>query len=136
MAKQPKSGPVTVTRPSAPATQAPAAPMAQVAAVLAPAAPATQAPAAPAAPAHVALRGGQAVALVRLAPGAVYRTKAPHNVAWWASITQACATGPAPVATLCGALPAGAGVPTHFVGYCLRRGYLVAGAAPAQPAVA
>lgn len=98
--------------------QAPAAP------VQAPAAP-VQAPVqAPAAPA-VALRGGPAVAQVQVKAGAVYRTKAPHNVAWWQAITVAATAQPAAVATLT-AHPAqgGAGVPAHFVGYCLRRGYL------------
>lgn len=75
---------------------------------------------------HVALRGGAAVAQVALVPSAVYRTKAPHNLAWWATITQATKAGPAPVATLCAPLPTGLGVPTHFVGYCIRRGYLAA----------
>jgi hypothetical protein len=75
----------------------------------------------------VALRGGAAVARVAIKEGAVYRTKAPHNVAWWATLQSACATAPAPVADLC-KQPAqgGHGVPAHFVGYCLRRGYLVA----------
>lgn len=86
----------------------------------------------PAAPAPVAkaptvaLRGGQAVALVSLRAGATYKTKAPHNQQWWASITQACGEGKAaPVADLVKPAPAGPGVPAHFVGYCLRRGYLV-----------
>ncbi len=86
---------------------------------------ATQPAAAPAP--VVALRGGPAVATVALKPGAVYRTKAPHNVAWWQAVTAACAAGPAAVAQLT-AQPeqGGSGVPAHFVGYCLRRGYLVA----------
>ncbi len=94
---------------------------------VAPAAPVVQ-PAAPA-PAAVALRGGIAVASVAIRAGAVYRTKAVHNQAWWASIVSACAAGPAPVAALVAVAPAGPGVPTHFVGYCLRRGYLVDGGA-------
>lgn len=77
------------------------------------------------APPTVALRGGPAVATVAIAPGTVYRTKAPHNVAWWAAITKACASGPAPVTTLLAQAPAGAAVPSHFVTYCMRRGYLV-----------
>lgn len=91
-----------------------------------PQAPATQAPATQAPAPHVALRGGAAVALVQVAPGAVYRTKAPHNVAWWATITANATQAPAPVATLCAQAPQGHAVPTHFVGYCLRRGYLQA----------
>ena len=79
-----------------------------------------------AAPAVVALRGGAAVTKVQLVAGAVYRTKAPHNVRWWQAVQAAVASGPAPVAALVAAAPAGSGVPTHFVGYCLRRGYLQA----------
>jgi hypothetical protein len=71
----------------------------------------------------VALRGGLAVAAV-LATGKPYRTAAAHNRAWWASVQAATAAGPAPVATLCAQAPAGPAVPAHFIGYCLRRGYL------------
>lgn len=82
------------------------------------------APAAPAAPAKaVALRGGQAVATVQVVAGAVYRTKAPHNVAWWATLTGLATAQPVAVATV---VAAPHSVPTHFVGYCLRRGYLQA----------
>jgi hypothetical protein len=97
-------------------------------------APVTAPVAAPVAAPTVALRGGAAVALVQVVPGTVYRTKAPHNVAWWATITGQATAAPAAVATLCAAPHS---VPTHFVGYCLRRGYLVAApAAPAAPATA
>lgn len=89
-------------------TTKPAAAAAQVA-------PAAQAPAP-----TVALRGGAAVALVRLG-GKPYRTAAKHNMDWWAQVTQAAATKPAPVADLIKA-----GVPSHFIGYALRRGYLQA----------
>lgn len=81
------------------------------------------APAQPAsvAPTVVALRGQAAVASVQIKAGAVYKTKAPHNLDWWAIITKAAASQPAAVADLCKA-----GVPSHFIGYTLRRGYLVA----------
>jgi hypothetical protein len=82
--------------------------------------PAPVATATPKAPV-VALRGGQAVALVTVVPGHTYRTKAPHNVAWWATIVAQATGKAAPVAALCAAPY---NVPTHFVGYCLRRGYL------------
>lgn len=72
----------------------------------------------------VALRGGAAVATVQVVSSANYRTKAPHNVAWWATLRAQAAAAPAPVATLCAAPH---NVPSHFVGYCLRRGYLVGG---------
>lgn len=70
----------------------------------------------------VALRGGQAIATVKLAAKA-YRTGCTHNAAWWATIGQqvAAGNGTAPVATLLAAK-----VPAPFVGYCVRRGYLVA----------
>lgn len=75
------------------------------------------------APAHVpavALRGGPAVASV-LMTGKVYRTKAQHNLDWWATITGKAHTEAAPVAALLEAK-----VPSHFIGYCIRRGYLQA----------
>lgn len=81
--------------------------------------PAVAAPAAK--PVHVALRGGAAVAQVQVVVGATYRTKAPHNIGWWATIQAQAGAQPAAVAALCAAPHS---VPTHFVGYCLRRGYL------------
>lgn len=69
----------------------------------------------------VALRGGAAVARVQVVAGAVYRTKAPHNVAWWATVQAQASAQPAAVAAL---VAEPHSVPTHFVGYCLRRGYL------------
>jgi hypothetical protein len=104
-----------------PATKAPVNALAALAAAVV----ATPSPAPAAAPV-VALRGGLAVAKVAIKAGAVYRTKAPHNVAWWQALIAACATGPATVATLT-TQPAqgGKGIPAHFVGYCIRRGYLV-----------
>ncbi len=76
----------------------------------------------------VALRGGPAVALVQVVAGATYRTKAPHNVAWWATVQAQAGAQPAAVAAL---VAAPHSVPSHFVGYCLRRGYLQAVAQPA-----
>lgn len=89
---------------------------------------AAPAPKAASKPVTVALRGGAAVAQVALVPGATYRTKAAHNVAWWQAIGAAvqAGQGKAAVAQLVAQAPAGAGVPAHFVGYCLRRGYLQA----------
>lgn len=83
--------------------------------------PATQPAAAPApaaAPQAVALRGGPAITLVALT-GKQYRVGCSHNSAWWQQVQAACASGPAPVATLLAA-----GVPAPFVGYTVRRGYL------------
>ncbi len=69
----------------------------------------------------VALRGGPAVAKVRLT-GKAYRSAAKHNTDWFAQITGAATQEQAaPVADLLKA-----GVPSHFIGYTLRRGYLVA----------
>lgn len=88
-------------------------------------APAAQAQAAqPQAPV-VALRGGIAVAAVVLT-GKPYRTKAQHNMQWWQTITAA--QGGSVQALIA------AGVPSHFVAYTMRRGYLAA--APAAQAVA
>lgn len=74
----------------------------------------------------VAVRGGLVLNTVALVPGKVYRTKAPHNVAWWAAIAKACATGPAQVAPLLVSSSNPQGVPVAFLGYCVRRGYLAA----------
>lgn len=74
-----------------------------------------------AAPVTVALRGGAAVAQVKLT-GKAYRSAAKHNTDWWATITQAATVDkPAAVAALVEAK-----VPTHFIGYVMRRGYLTA----------
>jgi|SRR6266404_8648074 len=102
------------------APAAPQQPMQAVAATLAAAPVATPAPAA-----TIALRGGQAVASVKLS-GTQYRTAAPHNQLWWAALTKALVAGPAPVAGLLASPANPSGVPAHFVGYALRRGYLVA----------
>ena len=79
--------------------------------------PAAQAPAA-AKPVTVALRGGPAVQMVQLT-GKPYRTAAAHNQAWWQTIVTA-----GPQASVAAILEAG--VPAHFVGYAIRRGYLQA----------
>jgi hypothetical protein len=80
------------------------------------------APAAPAAPATVALRGGLAIAQVKLT-GKQYRVGAAHNQGWW-QLVQAgvqAGNGTAAVASL-----VKAGVPATFVGYVVRRGYAAA----------
>jgi hypothetical protein len=76
-------------------------------------------------PTTVALRGGKAVAQVTVNPAVTYHSKAPHNVAWWQAITSAAAAGPTPVAPMLVSANNPNGVPAHFVGYCLRRGYLL-----------
>src|SRR5262245_27286776 len=69
----------------------------------------------------VALRGGQAVAQVKLTAKA-YRVTAVHNKAWFDLIGKQCAGDkPAGVADLIKL-----GVPSHFIGYGIRRGYLAA----------
>jgi hypothetical protein len=50
-----------------------------------------------------------------------YRVACPHNNAWWAQVTGTLASGPATVQAI-----VQAGVPSHFVGYVVRKGYLVA----------
>jgi len=65
---------------------------------------------------------GLAKGMVALKPGAVYRTKAAHNLEWWNKLTTVLANGP----DVAKAVEA-AGVPAHFIGYCTRRGYLLAG---------
>jgi type IV secretory pathway protease TraF len=77
--------------------------------------------AAPAAAAPtVAIRGGLAIAAVRLT-GKRYNVTAGHNVGWWQQCQQAAGGGTASVAAL-----VQAGVPAIFVGYVVRRGYMVA----------
>lgn len=122
-----KPGPVAVQTPAPALAQAPApaaggALAAMAAQLQAPApAPAPVAPA-PAPVQAVALRGGLAIVAVR-ATTALYRTSAPHNVAWWALVQQQLAAGDG-VATVPALLAAG--VPAPFVGYVVRRGYLAA----------
>ena len=111
------AGTITKATGTKPATQPAASPMASMAAIV------TAAPVAPVAPAPVAvaLRGGLAVAAVALGTKP-YNSKAPHNVDWWATINKQLANGkPAAVAEIVAAK-----VPTHFVGYCVRKGYLKA----------
>lgn len=74
----------------------------------------------------VAVRGGLVFTTVALVAGKAYRTKAPHNVAWWQQIATACAKGPAQVAPLLASPTNPSGVPVAFFGYCVRRGYLAA----------
>lgn len=75
-------------------------------------------------PATVALRGGAAVAQVKLS-GKQYRTAAPHNQQWWKALTEAGAGDkPIAVADVVVSQAKPNGVPAHFIGYCLRRGYL------------
>lgn len=76
--------------------------------------------AAPQQPQTVALRGGLAIASVVLT-GKPYRVAAPHNVAWFATISKLAAAsgGTASVQAI-----VAAGVPAPFVGYVVRRGYL------------
>ena len=124
-AAKPSAG--TVTKPRAGTATTPqqaAAPAAGAFAALLATVVATPTVAAPAAT-SVALRGGIAIANVRLS-GAPYRTGAPHNAQWWATLQAKLAAGPAPVAALLLAPANPAGVPAHFVGYALRRGYLAA----------
>ena len=103
----------------APAKKAPAKKQAAAPAPVQAAAPATPAPA-------VAVRGGLVFTTVALVAGKQYRTKAPHNVAWWQQIATACAKGPAQVAPLLASPTNPSGVPVAFFGYCVRRGYLQA----------
>jgi hypothetical protein len=104
---------VQAQAPAQPAPQAPAPDAGYGTAT-----PAPQAPATP--PAVVAVRGGLAIAAVRLT-GKVYRVGATHNAGWWNQCTQAVAAGggSASVADL-----VKAGVPAIFVGYVVRRGYM------------
>ncbi len=53
-----------------------------------------------------------------------YGSKAAHNVAWWAAINKSLGSSHNTVAYLTSPAPEGAAVPGHFVGYCLRKGYL------------
>ena len=78
----------------------------------------------PAAPAAVALRGGTAVAAVKLGDKP-YRVTAEHNKAWWTAITGALAeNGGNPVAVA--VVLEAAKCPPTFLGYMLRRGHLSA----------
>lgn len=70
------------------------------------------------APKTVALRGGAAVSKVKVKEGAKYNTKAEHNMKWWNHLMTTCKDNGAAVTDLTKEVPA------HFIGYCLRRGYL------------
>lgn len=76
-----------------------------------------------AAPKVVALRGGPAVATVKLT-GVAYRVQALHNVAWWDTVCKAIAAGGGTAAVT--DLVAKENVPAIMVGYLIRRGYLAA----------
>lgn len=76
-------------------------------------------------PVTVALRGGPAITSIKLS-GTVYRTGAVHNKAWFELVQAALKDGAAPVAPLVGSGTDGKTVPSHFIGYCIRRGYLTA----------
>lgn len=104
-------GKVTVSKPAA-----------QPLAALVAAVTAQPAPAAPAKPVTVALRGGAAISTVKLT-GKAYRVGAAHNKAWWDQCTAAVAAGNGTAAV---ADMIKAGVPAIFVGYVVRRGYMVA----------
>jgi len=94
-----------------------------------PAQAATQQTAAPV----VALRGGVAISHVVLG-SQVYRTKAPHNQAWWATIQAGIAAAGSSGLAVAPLLQTPAnpqGIPAPFFGYCVRRNYL---AAPQQAA--
>lgn len=73
-------------------------------------------------PVTVALRGGPAITSIKLS-GTVYRTGAVHNKEWFTKLQAELAAGPQPVAPL---LAAPHNIPSHFIGYCIRRGYLTA----------
>lgn len=95
--------------------------IAQAAAVLASAPVAVK----PAKVVQVALRGGPVVTTVAINPKTPYRTAAAHNIAWWSQIQAACAAGPAVLAPLLCTPANPGGVPTHFIGYAVKRGYLI-----------
>lgn len=73
---------------------------------------------------------------IKIKEGAKYRTKAPHCVARWDAIVKAVkdGEGAADTAKMLEACKpgseahdyAGPGVPSHFLRYAIRRGYLVA----------
>lgn len=88
----------------------------------APATPFSGLMAAPSTPAKAQVAKAPKNGAMRVAVGAKpYRVACAHNNQWWATITQALASGPATVAQV-----VEHGVPSHFVGYAVRKGYLVA----------
>lgn len=76
-------------------------------------------------PQTVALRGGIAVTNIALT-GTPYRVGAPHNAVMWAYLQKQLEKGPVAVSSVLQTPTNTAGVPGHFVGYALRRGYLKA----------
>jgi len=72
-------------------------------------------------PKTVALRGGAAVTRIVIKEGVKYSTKAEHNQNWWNALVKSCKE-PASVEEVIKREQ----VPSHFIGYCLRRGYLQA----------
>lgn len=93
-----------------PVLATPATAMASMAATLAN--PASKAPV-------VAVRGGLAIQAVKLT-GVQYRVGCSHNATWWQQCQALAAGGSATVQAL-----VQAGVPAAFVGYVVRRGYMV-----------
>lgn len=124
MAKQ-ANKPATPAKPAqAPAPATPAPTTSAALAALAATVTANPVPVAPApAPAVVPVRGGLAIAQVKLG-GKPYRVTAPHNAAWWATVQAQLAAAPNGVAPVANVVAAG--VPVIMVGYLVRRGYLVA----------
>jgi hypothetical protein len=95
---------------------------ATVAAPTAPATPFSGLLAAPSGPVKAQVAKQPKTAAMRVVMGPKpYRVACEHNNAWWATIGKALAQGPATVAQV-----VQAGVPSHFVGYVVRKGYLVA----------
>ncbi len=95
---------------------------------LAPVQPAVQAPAAPA-QVVIPLRGGLAYAYLQLTPTCKpYRTACPHNTQWWGQLHAAVQAAPGhklPLAQVLLTQANPTGVPGHFIGYAVRRGYMV-----------
>lgn len=93
------------------------------------AAPKAKAAPAPVVPTPAPVVAAPVVAVTRLQVQAValankpYKVAAGHNAAWWAQVTAAIGQGNGRAAVQ--ALTA-AGVPPAFVGYSVRRGWLVA----------
>ena len=71
----------------------------------------------------IALRGGPAISTIQLT-GNKYRTGVKHNADWWFILCDALAAGPTAVEPLVGSGVDGKTVPSHFITYTLRRGYI------------
>ena len=101
-----------------------------VAEVLAAAPAATNAQGTPSA----ALRGLPAG--LRINSAQAYKTKAAHNMHWWNNVVAACKAGDGRASTetllrgatgsVAGNYSTATGAPGHFLGYAVRKGYLVA----------